>query len=203
MKPSFQLLWKNYPRAGEVSRAQLFSEIGWDSLADDPAYANTCAIRMSCALQKSGVSIESSAGMKGLKGAMKNKAIEVRQDKLSEQLKLLWGKPVVLPQTDVENSMGEKDGVISFSGFPVIWSGAHLEATSISSMVKAMARCRSSFSGKERSMCRASVAAVVTGMPERSGFGNSASAPIQGGCLGASCRGPRACRRGCLAPRDR
>ena len=91
MKPAFSVLWGNYPQSRLWSREKLFREIGWDSLIDETEYRNTCAIRLSVALQKSGVSISSSAGMTGLKGMMKGKAIEIRQDNLSKQLRQLWG----------------------------------------------------------------------------------------------------------------
>lgn len=118
MKPAFRTLWSHYPQSRLWSREKLFRDIGWDSLIKDSAYKNTCAIRLSIALQKSGISISSSAGMSGLKGYMKGKAIEIRQDKLSEQLSQLWGKPEELPKLKVENAIGDKDGVISFFKIP-------------------------------------------------------------------------------------
>ncbi|MCP4119322.1 MAG: hypothetical protein GY737_28790 [Desulfobacteraceae bacterium] len=118
MKPAFRVLWGHYPQSRLWSREKLFREIGWDSLIDETEYRNTCAIRLSVALQKSGVSISSSAGMTGLKGLMKGKTIEIRQDNLTKQLRQLWGAPMVLPKTKVENTIGNKDGVISFFRIP-------------------------------------------------------------------------------------
>lgn len=63
MKPAFRTLWSHYPQRRLWSREKLFRDIGWDSLIKDSAYKNTCAIRLSIALQKSGISISSSAGM--------------------------------------------------------------------------------------------------------------------------------------------
>jgi hypothetical protein len=70
------------------------------------------------ALQKSGITITSSAGMKGLKNALKGKSIEIRQDELSQQLRRKWGVPERLPNTNVENSIGDRNGVISFFRIP-------------------------------------------------------------------------------------
>ncbi|MCB2261593.1 MAG: type VI secretion system amidase effector protein Tae4 [Candidatus Thiosymbion ectosymbiont of Robbea hypermnestra] len=114
MKPAFKTLWNNYPHPRAWSRERLFREIGWDGLINEPGYNNTCAIRLSMALQKSGISISSSVGMAGLKGVMKAKPIEVRQEDLSNQLRRLWGPPRLLPKTKVENAIGDADGVISF-----------------------------------------------------------------------------------------
>jgi len=117
MKPSFSALWLNYP---QFKREILFDNIGWTDLIHDPAYKNTCAIRVSTALQKTGINVTSSAGMKGLEGAMKGKAIEIREDKLSEQLSRLWGTPELVSK---ESDIGDRNGVISFSGIPTYMVG--------------------------------------------------------------------------------
>jgi|GEM_PF-477728 len=122
VKPAFKILWHNYPHAHAWLRGRLFRTIGWDNLINEPAYQNTCAIRLSIALQKSGVPISSSAGMTGLKGAMKGKPIEIRQENLSRQLRRLWGSPELLPKKKTENAIGDRDGIISFfrvPGYPV------------------------------------------------------------------------------------
>lgn len=118
MKPIFTTLWSNYPSAREVSRETLFADIGWESLFSNPAYNNTCAIRLSCALQSCDVVVSSSAGMKALKGPLKGKSIEIRQDRLAEQLKLMWGNPEILPAANTEAALGDRNGVISFVRIP-------------------------------------------------------------------------------------
>ena len=115
MKPAFSTLWANYPRSDQVPRPRLFDSIGWSDLTNNAGYQNTCAIRVSIALQKSGVPVTSSAGMKGLSGAMTNKAIEIRQAKLSEQLTRLWGAPELISS---ESEIGDRNGVISFFEIP-------------------------------------------------------------------------------------
>lgn len=115
MKPSFSSLWMNYPKSNSVRRKDLFGKIGWDNLVNDPNYENTCAIRVSIALQKSGVPVNSSAGMRALAGSLKGKFIEIRQEKLSEQLFKLWGTPESISK---ESDVGDRNGVISFFEIP-------------------------------------------------------------------------------------
>ncbi len=126
MKPFFSILWNNYPHRHSWPRERLFREIGWEELINEPGYRNTCAIRLSVALQKSSFPISSSAGMNGLKGETKGKAIEIRQDSLSRQLRQFWGSPAILPKTDPENAIGEKNGVISFFRIPEYYVGGRL-----------------------------------------------------------------------------
>ncbi len=110
--PAFSSLSANYPKA---PRPVFFKSIGWDSLANDPNYANTCAIRMSVCLRLCGVEIgRSSAGMSALKGPLKNKSIEVRQDKLSQRLVTLWGQPEKFNASEAEAKIAGRDGVVSF-----------------------------------------------------------------------------------------
>jgi hypothetical protein len=118
MKPLFVTLWSNYPSARDVPRETLFADIGWESLASNPAYENTCAIRLSCPLQASGVLVSSSAGMMALKGPLKGKPIEIRQDRLAEQLKVMLGIPEVLPAANTEAALGDRNGVIAVERIP-------------------------------------------------------------------------------------
>lgn len=57
MKPTFSTLKTNFYPSQSVNQAKLFEEIGWSDLVGKPGYVNTCAIRMSLALIKSGVTI--------------------------------------------------------------------------------------------------------------------------------------------------
>ncbi len=120
MKPSFSVLWANYPHADRSTRKQLFDAIGWGSIANEPAYQNTCAIRVSVGLQRSGMEVDSSAGMRALAGAIKGKNIEIRHEKLSDYLKTKWGTPETLVGTpaQMEAAIGDRNGVISFFEIP-------------------------------------------------------------------------------------
>ncbi|MCB9958762.1 MAG: hypothetical protein H6843_09185 [Rhodospirillaceae bacterium] len=120
MKPSFIRLWLNYPRKSRYPLKALFESIGWDAYVDNENYQNTCAIRMSIALQLSGVDVKSSAGMSALAGPIKGKKIEIRQDKLSDYLESIWGSPEIFTGTGTENEakIGDRNGVISFFEIP-------------------------------------------------------------------------------------
>jgi hypothetical protein len=52
MKPAFEKLRLCYPRTG--TREVLFGSIGWTDLTNNPAYFDTCAIRMSVGLLGAG-----------------------------------------------------------------------------------------------------------------------------------------------------
>lgn len=53
MKPSYAQVLQHFP--AHTSRHDLYSEIGWDDLSNNPAYMNTCAVRMSYGLLRAGV----------------------------------------------------------------------------------------------------------------------------------------------------
>ena len=57
MKPVFSNVKSNFSSARLVKQSELFAELGWHDLAENPAYENTCAIRMSLALIKCGINI--------------------------------------------------------------------------------------------------------------------------------------------------
>lgn len=116
-RPTFQRAWANYPKAGSVTREQLFREIGWDSLIGNANYDNTCAIRISVCLLRCGVMIRSSAGMKALKGPLKDMPIEIGQPQMTEQLVEMWGEPdVEVASSEAREAIGGMDGIASFDG---------------------------------------------------------------------------------------
>ena len=57
MKPAFIKLRENYASVDAVDQAVLFGEIGWEDLIDKDNFNNTCAIRVSLALIKSGIKL--------------------------------------------------------------------------------------------------------------------------------------------------
>lgn len=112
MKPSFQIVMQNYPRA--TLRQALFADVGWNDLAENPAYYDTCAIRVSYALLNAGV-ILPGARMQAKAGALNGKWIEPGQAKLSNILKRLWGAPEVFKsEAGARAGIGQRKGVISF-----------------------------------------------------------------------------------------
>ena len=112
MEPPFSRLQTCYPR--KESREVLFNEIGWGDLIDNRAYWDTCAIRMSYALLRVGMSL-SGGRMKVNAGKLKGKCIEPGQAKLSRMLEWAWGKPEVYKgEQAARDGIGRRHGVVSF-----------------------------------------------------------------------------------------
>jgi type II secretory pathway component PulF len=80
----FAVLMKAYPRKRDTDHDALFRLLGWDDLIPNPAYANTCAIRVSLALLRSGVHIPEGLQVKA--GTHKGKMIEPGQAKIVHNL---------------------------------------------------------------------------------------------------------------------
>lgn len=112
MNPSFQVLRQLYPR--KDSREVLFADIGWDDLVKDPAYWDTCAIRISVGLLRAGVALPG-ARMQAKAGTIKGKWIEPGQGKLSAILERLWGKAEIYKSEQAARAgIGQRNGVVSF-----------------------------------------------------------------------------------------
>lgn len=112
MKPAFASLSRHYPDV--ESREDLLKRIGWGDVLDNPAFKDTCAIRMSVGLVGAGVSIPG-ARMSVKAGHLKGKSIEPGQAKLSQILKRAWGLPEVYRNgRAAEEGIGRRSGVISF-----------------------------------------------------------------------------------------
>lgn len=109
----FSSLWANYPTPDKEPRDTLFRSLGWDDLINNKSYENTCAIRMSVCLQRSGFSL-SRGDLNVLKGPLKGKKIIIRFDDLANYLKGKWGKPKIIlnPTEEVLKPYG--NGVVVF-----------------------------------------------------------------------------------------
>jgi len=114
MKPNFAILRGNFSPAPTVLRAALFREIGWEDLTENKAYWDTCAIRMSLALIKSGMTIPGRMPIKS--GSHKGKLIEPGQAKLSAILARpgFLGQPEKFRTADAEAGIGLRSGIVSF-----------------------------------------------------------------------------------------
>lgn len=112
MKPSLGAMVRNYPRKKDVDRASLFKEIGWDDLTDNMNFENTCAIRVSIALIKSGANFPGQMPIKA--GPYKGRMIETMQWKLSRALVRLLGKPEKFKTGKAEDGIGDRAGIVSF-----------------------------------------------------------------------------------------
>jgi hypothetical protein len=112
MKPSFGRLRANYPKSKK--RKDLFAQLGWSAIADDAAYKDTCAIRMSVALARSGMHLTGGT-MRVQTGELKGDRIETRQRKLSEILRRQWGEPERFDgEKGARDGIGKRTGVVSF-----------------------------------------------------------------------------------------
>lgn len=112
MKPSFNMVRQHYPKAGK--REELYALIGWTDLVDNPAFADTCAIRMSMGLLGAGMALPG-ARMVANAGALKGKRIEPGQGRLSGILKRVWGAPeVYMGEKSANAGIGARSGVVSF-----------------------------------------------------------------------------------------
>lgn len=110
--PRFDALRTHYPAT--ETQAALFNDIGWTDLIGNPAYDNTCAIRMSTCLLRAGVTLPG-ARMQAKAGKIKGKWIEPGQVKLSNILKSVWGPPEIYTSEDaVRAGIGPRHGVVSF-----------------------------------------------------------------------------------------
>ncbi|NHZ66424.1 hypothetical protein [Massilia genomosp. 1] len=81
VKPAFAFLFKSYPRRELLDRDKLYDQLGWADLKNKPAFHDTCAIRMSVALNGAEVAV---AGWLRIKsGTLAGKNVEPSQAKLS------------------------------------------------------------------------------------------------------------------------
>ena len=128
MKPAFTMLRAHYPKS--QTRETLFHEIGWDDLSNNPAYFDTCAIRMSVGLLGAGVTLPG-ARMLAKAGDLKGRRIEPGQAKLSSILTRLWGRPEAYRDEKAARAgIGKRFGVVSFFrirqlGIPT--AGGHID----------------------------------------------------------------------------
>lgn len=112
---TFQKLQENYPYPKKVSRDALFDELGWSDLKGNPAYENTCAIRMSYCLIRSGILTR--GRLKILKGPHMGKWIEPGQKQLTTDMSGYFkGRPLkdVKSPGDLLTKTRYHHGIISF-----------------------------------------------------------------------------------------
>ena len=119
-------LWRNYPTPAEFTHDQLFDELGWSDIKNNKAYENTCAIRMSLCLIRSGIKIP--GRLKIQKGAHKGKLIEPGQLQLSNSLIIpnLFGSPAKFILADCDKELSNKQGIVSFLSIPGYFIGGAL-----------------------------------------------------------------------------
>ena len=112
IRPRFSALKWSFPRTAD--RETLFADLGWNDLVSNPAYLDTCAIRMSYGLLLAGVALPG-ARMKAKGTTIAGKRIEPGQAKLSAILKRIWGAPEVYRgEPAARKGIGKRQGVVSF-----------------------------------------------------------------------------------------
>jgi hypothetical protein len=110
----FSVLRSNFPAKARVKPQELYESIGHPEKLAIAGWDNTCAVRMSLALVRSGIAI--SPGYLTI-NADKNKGarIESRQKRLSEFLARKWGAPEKYAGgAAAKKGIGKRRGVISF-----------------------------------------------------------------------------------------
>jgi hypothetical protein len=112
MRPLFHVLRDKYPTP-RIKHDELFDSLGWADLKAHPGYRNTCAIRMSIALLGAHVPLHGALRVKA--GPLKGGGVVPSQNRLSHDLKRLWGQPEVFRgKTDAAKMIGGRTGVVSF-----------------------------------------------------------------------------------------
>ncbi len=122
MKPYYLILKNNHysserGKANYMSGADVYKEIGYDIdklMKQNPAYENTCAVRVSLALIKSGVHFSGRLRIKD--GPYKGRMIEPGAKLLADQLlkSNIFGRPEFInPKNAVTQLLGKK-GVVLF-----------------------------------------------------------------------------------------
>lgn len=126
----FDTLWVNYPHPDREPRDVLYRSLGWDDLIGQDSYRNTCAIRMSICLLRSGAALPSGE-LKVRKGPLKGKPVKIRFDDLAEYLAQVWGPPEVIAHPSRSDLESRGDGVIAFFGLPSSYPG-HIDLLDVS-----------------------------------------------------------------------
>lgn len=115
-KPSFVSLRANYPDKIDMPPERLYQEIGRPDLSNDPNWKNTCAVRVSLALVKSGMKIDT-GHMTIMTGKHKGSKIEQNQVRLSRYLSRgsVLGEPEkVIGGGAAAKGIGARRGIVSF-----------------------------------------------------------------------------------------
>jgi hypothetical protein len=135
MKPSYALLKGNHKSSDPFSSSyvagpEIYSEIGYNYdtlIKQNPAYENTCAVRMSLALLKTGVIFTGRLPIKD--GTLKGHSIESGAKLLADQLmrKDVFGKPELFKDASKASAkIGNRSGVVFFHKITG-YGGGHID----------------------------------------------------------------------------
>lgn len=130
---AFDTLNSNYSgstpfKSNYVSQQDLFAEIGWDSFLNNPLYANTCAVRISLALVKSGIKIAPKSH-NILKGTHSGKGIQVSMRRLADLLATpgYFGTPETFTPRTAQTGIAARKGIVAFNEIPGYAGGGHID----------------------------------------------------------------------------
>lgn len=137
--PSFTTLRSNHLSSDRTQTSRfadgesVYKSVGYDIEAlkkQDAGYENTCAVRMSLALLRSGIGI--SGRLKVRAGPLKGRSIEPGAKLLADQLSSpnLLGRPQILRPSETLKALEGKQGVIFFwkmSGY----GGGHIDLVQV------------------------------------------------------------------------
>ncbi|HAW92363.1 MULTISPECIES: T6SS effector amidase Tae4 family protein [unclassified Arsukibacterium] len=122
MKPSYATLKKNHYSSNDMNPSYVgaidaYQEVGYDInelIKQNPGYVNTCALRMSLALLKSGVQFTGRLRIKT--GEFTGRSFEPGAKLLADQLKKesIFGMPKLLNRENALKYLVDKKGVILF-----------------------------------------------------------------------------------------
>lgn len=143
MKPAFLTLKSNHYSANKyhpsfMDSSELYRSLGYDIDAlkkQNPGYANTCAVRMSLALIKSGVPFAGRLKIKA--GKFKGRLIEPGAKLLADQLMMpaAFGRPELIKPADALSKLNGKKGVVLF--WKIIgYDGGHIDLIETSNTVQ-------------------------------------------------------------------
>jgi hypothetical protein len=113
-RPLYSVVRHHYPTRAQYLRGQLLDLLGWNDLLNNPAFEDTCAMRMSYGLAAAGVTL-TGARMRGKAGLVKGLPIEPGQADLSRVLRRIWGDTEVYRgEAAARAGIGKRSGVVSF-----------------------------------------------------------------------------------------
>ncbi|MFT3788329.1 MAG: T6SS effector amidase Tae4 family protein [Tepidisphaeraceae bacterium] len=123
-RPSFAALWEAYPRGtpGDVV-GMIGGKVAYN-YDTDPLYRNTCAIRISRALNYGSAPIQ-----RGVAGALSNSGSDkrwyiFRMAELGNYLTARYGAPAELPTDASAKSLAHRHGIVSFGKLHIdLWNG--------------------------------------------------------------------------------
>jgi len=122
-RPPYAALRMHYPDKHSVIAEELFAWIGHPDFVGLPAWENTCAIRMSLALNAVGI-LTPCARLVVEAGKLRGRQLQPSQRELSRYLarSSVWGEPERFAEgTLAKSGIGARRGVVSFFG---LWGGS-------------------------------------------------------------------------------